>query len=265
VPDAGPDLPAALRDGVDARALATAHTESLAGRSYRWRVSREYAAGSGAFERRIVERRTVRVAAATRYLGSRSRLVSETGVTVEIPRSETFADGTTVYRRVAGPDDATASYDRWPAAVCAGGEGATLDAAESMVLRFLTVERATVTRAETAVGPGFRVVGEGAAHPLLSGVESYRVTATVTPDGTVRSLEATYVRPDEGPTGARSVAFEYDGVDATTVDPPWWYDEARRATGTAASDGTPPTPTCGGVDCEQFPGGEAVGEGRCVG
>ena len=51
------------------------------------------------------------------------------------------------------------------------------------------------------------------------------------------------------------------------VDPSWWYDEARRATETGRENGPTPTggPDCGGVGCEEFPGGEAVGKGRCVG
>ena len=83
---------------------ATAHAD----RSYRWRVSREYAAGAGEFERR-----TVRVAA-------------------------------------------TAAYARSDAIVCAGGESPPLDSAESMILRFLTVENASVTRATIATGGSYR-------------------------------------------------------------------------------------------------------------
>lgn len=93
------------------------------------------------------------------------------------------------------------------------------------------------------------------------------MTALVTSAGTVRSIEVSHVRPDEGATGARTVRFGDDRVGDMAVDPSWWYDEARRATETGRENGPTPTggPDCGGVGCEEFPGGEAVGKGRCVG
>jgi hypothetical protein len=51
---------------------------------------------------------------------------------------------------------------------------------------------------------------------------NYSVRATLRPDGFVRSLEASYVRPHDGGRTNVTVTVEHTDLDATTVDPPDW-------------------------------------------
>lgn len=284
--DPEPERPAALRDGLDVRALAQGHATELAGRSYQWRVYLERPDESDA-DRRVVDARTVSVEGPTRYRSATSRTLLDTGVGVRITTEETYANGERAYTRVRNRRLETVRYEARDAVVCAGGEGPALDAAESAIVRYLSVRTAEVTAEQTRDGLRFRVRGRDTTHPSLSGVRDYRVEALVTPEGVVEELTATYVRPTGEGVSFETAGFAYATFDGTEVSPPRWYAQAQTATeglglpatvrigDVGAPDGTV-TPTaadssrlpplgCGGFDCDSFPGGEAVGEGRCEG
>ncbi|MFC7226437.1 hypothetical protein N0B31_03400 [Salinirubellus salinus] len=288
--DAPSDAPAALREGLDVRALARGHAAALAGRPYRWRVFVDRPTGEVASGRRVVDALTVSVAGPTRYRSQRSETVLQSGVGVRITRTETYADGETAYTRVRNRRLDTVRYEARRVAVCAGGEGPPLDAAESVIVRYLAVRNASVTFESTRTGPRYRIVDHEATHPSLSGVRNYRVEALVTPEGVVREVEATYDPETQHGTATVTAGFAYAGVDTTTVTPPRWAPQAQAVTagldlpatvpvgtptetpthGAGETDvrgtGTPiPALDCGGLDCETFPGGEAVGQGRCAG
>jgi len=290
--DTPPDVPRTLRGGVDAEALAQGHADALAGRSYRWRLSLERPVGETGSERRVVEATTVSVAAPTTFRSQRSETILDTGFGIRITRAETYADGERAYTRVRNRRLDTVRYEARRVGRCAGGEGPTLDAAESAIVRYLSVAESTVSFEQTRTGPRFRVTGREATHPSLASVSGYRVEALVTPDGVVREVEATYDRPTPNGTESVTAGFAYATIDRTEVSPPSWLGRARAATagldlpatvpvgtptvtatpGGSTPVGTTATPTspidtrgCGGFDCEPFPGGEAVGAGRCAG
>jgi hypothetical protein len=286
--DTPPDVPRTIGGGVDAETLAQGHADALTGRSYRWRIYLERPVGEAGAERRVVEATTVSVAAPTTFRSQRSETILDTGFGIRITRTETYADGERAYTRVRNRRLDTVRYEASRVALCPGDEGPTLDAAESAIVRYLSVAESTVTFEQTRSGPRFRVTGRDATHPSLSGVSDYRVEALVTPDGVVREVEATYDRPTPNGTESVTAGFAYATIDRTEVSPPSWLGRARAATaglnlpatvpvGTPAvtatpGGGTPTTPTspihtggCGGFDCEPFPGGEAVSEGRCAG
>jgi hypothetical protein len=288
--DTPPDIPRTLRGGVDAEALAQGHAGALVGRSYRWRLYLERPVGEAGAERRVVEATTVSVAAPTTFRSQRSETILDTGFGIRITRAETYADGERAYTRVRNRRLDTVRYEASRVALCAGGEGPTLDAAESAIVRYLSVAESTVTFEQTRTGPRFRVTGRDATHPSLAGVSDYRVEALVTTDGVVREVDATYDRPTENGTESVTAGFAYATIDRTEVSPPSWLGRARAATagldlpatvpvgtptatpGPVAPSGSTTTPTspiptggCGGFDCEPFPGSEAVGAGRCAG
>lgn len=292
--DPTPVRPPALRDGLDVRALAQGHADALAGESYRWRVYVERPDRTADSDRRVVDATTVHVESPTRYRSARSRTVLDTGIGVRITLVETYANGERAYTRVRNRRLETVGYEAREARLCAGGEGPTLDAAESAIVQYLSVREADVTAEQTRAGPRFRVRGRDATHPSLSGVRDYRVEALVTPDGVVTAVTATYVRPTGGGVAFETAGFEYTTFDAPAVTPPRWYTRAQVATeglalpatvavggangteaatgdGTESARSTPAvvgavsTGGCGGFDCETFPGGEAVGAGRCEG
>jgi hypothetical protein len=219
----------------------------------------------------------VAVAFPTRCLSERSRSIAETSGVIRQRLGVSYADGERVVTRTH--EGGQVHYASRPVRVCAGGEATPLDVAESAIVRYLTVRASNVYPVGTAYGFRFRVVGRDATHPSLDGITDYRMTAAVTPRGAIEELTARYDVPMGNGTRSVVIGFEYGPLDLAMVGPPGWHDDARAAlvseesgvsanTMTETADGAVTVPPvvggvgCGGFDCEQFPGGEAVGVER---
>ncbi|MEF8841042.1 MAG: hypothetical protein V5A62_05390 [Haloarculaceae archaeon] len=243
------EVPAPLAGGTpDATALARAHAESLARRSYRLdtyvsrSVGDEPGEPGGSIQNRL-DRRSYRVQSGGTYRASRVLLVVGSGPASRLPRWDAYADGEAEYRRVVGSEGT--AYERRPLAPAAlpPHRGRTV----AMVIRYLDVRETTVERVVTERGPRVHVVGRDPRAAGLGNVSSYRVEALLTGTGRVERLEATYVTADGVSVRA---GFGVRDVGSVRVDPPGWYDEARAETGgsgpVASVSGGTTTPTSGG-------------------
>jgi hypothetical protein len=245
-PVVSPPEPIRGTDGVDARALAGRHAETLSRVNYTWTVSRN--ASAPELEQWAVDVAVVRVAGPTRYRAQRATVYRRPGLAIRLPESETYADGERVYVRdeeLTSPE----AYTSRPALTCAGGEGVHADAAEGLIARYLAVENATVERVETDDGVRFAVAGRGSR--TLGTVEDYRVEASVTGAGRVERLRATW---REGEAGPVTVEFAYRRVGTTVAPPPFWYATALEgATAGGPREGCrascAPVPGLGGGPC----------------
>jgi hypothetical protein len=143
---------------------------------------------------------------------------NEGGTTVVV-REETYRAGLAGYtRRIRGN---CTTYDRHaPPRLYA-----VVVRAEEDVHRFLAIENATV---ESLPESRVRIRGTGPTHSSLANVSFYTVTATVTADGLMRSLRASYLvyTAEEGRNFVR-YTFRYSDVGSTTIEPPDWIDAAR--------------------------------------
>jgi len=199
-------------DGVDRpERLAEAHADAVADRSYAWTLEeRRYT------DRTVgVERVSVRRAGPARYNGSVLREFRRREGAVD-RRTLVYADGEHRYSRTV--ENGTASVRREPARRV-GDEGVYEATAERLVVRYLAVGNATVTRTERDGETLFRLVGRTTGRVSASG---YRVVALVTPAGLVRELRASY-EPRRGPVRAVELRWRYGGLGRTTVSAPAWY------------------------------------------
>lgn len=238
VPGADPAsaaYPDGLRPGgIDPAAAARGHRQAVANGSYVLTYTRRTVERSdnGTVERRSVTRE-FRVVDARRYA---ERLRSGPDGRL---RSAVFADGAFRYERVG---DTGAVFVRRPAS----GRDPTALLTGSLVGQFLargtaTVERRSVdgrpatvvTVRNVTAGPGSRLAGTA--------------TVVVRPDGLVERLNATLTRPTDDGSLVRVVRFGYERRPGLSVEPPAWYDAARRETGA----GGPGTRVPGGVGIER--------------
>ncbi len=219
-------VPGLAADGVaNLTALAAAHERGLAAGSFTAWVDRYYTRTDGTRVQRDVD---VAVTA------DRSLTV----VTVEDDGGQTTV--------LAVYDDGEARYAAEPAAdryrrldpgesVEFGVPGPTTLRRE-VVARYLSTPTTRVSGAVTRDDEtAYRVVGTGPPSvPALDGVRNYSVVALVDERGVVRELTARYVPAGDDATPVR---FEvtFDRLDATRVEPPFWY--LRRF----ADDATPTT------------------------
>lgn len=217
------DYPPGLSsDGVaSADRLAKVHSFVLAGHSYRWTITyRETVAG----ETRGYLRETVAVENATVYRST----VEENGAmrsgTLLVGDRSTYADGETRYDRIE--ENGTARYRSQSLDARPHDTPQFFERPYRLVEWYLSVQESQVVRTEERDGTTvFLVRGVGDTWPRTTNVTT---TAVVDEYGVVRELRRTHQPPDTAAVVV--VTFRLEGIDDTTVTPPPWLGEARRAT-----------------------------------
>jgi hypothetical protein len=214
-----PDHPATLPPGVapggvtDEVDLARAHARALEGRSYRVTlVHRETVDGRPA----AVRRETVRVANATRYVSTVEGFGDLRREPLVVRDAAAYVNGSLRAERGTGVDGSS-----FGAAFSAGVGGDPADRVATYVRWFLSVEESRVVDAVERDGRRlYWLVLDGDSYP---GVENTTGTALVDGTGLVHEVRRSYDYPSEDGVGA-TVTVRYDRLDATTVEPPAWYD-----------------------------------------
>lgn len=264
-------------DGVrDASALASAHRQAVANRSYQlllrghgdvrsvrpWPPGVYLYAGAprwASLRQRIsVERPTVYRSRLTGLHGNDSG-----GDMVVV---DDYADGRAVYRRYGG--NATPKFVR-----VTNRDDLVGYAASEYLIRFLSTSE---TRVERLNENWFRIVATGNPFSISDPIRSYRAVAVVSRSGFVSRLSVSYERPvpsersDSDTPGniwqGRSLAdpparetefsFEYSDVNRTEVPRPPWYEAARSAVGAGAHPA--------GLEVSRGPDGNVSGSVRPV-
>lgn len=220
---------------VSAETLAAAHADAVAGRSYQLLVRQSgtdvWAGWNHAHQRAEVANQTNYRYSVTGYRSTGE----ENG---ELVQYSMYADGTHNY--VFAGDGENRSFVRYAVGTDEDGHGPFENRAASAVERYLDATRTNVTRDDRSVRP-YRIVATGTPESVddPENVTDYRAEAHVGADGFVSLLTVAYeIRTDDG---VETVSFrmEYVNMDVQTVRTPWWYDEARNATG--GTDRTPVT------------------------
>lgn len=217
IPVANASLPPGVHGNgtVDLAVLGGAHRDLLANRSYTYRFeSTVFATGSSSREdaERGASRITLRAESGTRYL-----LRIDTGGD-SVPRT-LYADGQSGY----GWDGTDSAVDRIgePAAVDELG----LQQGESMfgfggAQLFLPDEDVRVTPVERNGETLFRIAVSAIPDGWMElEYERYSLTASVTPDGLIRSVVLEY-RPTRDRTRTHRVTYRFTDVGNTTVSEP---------------------------------------------
>ncbi|WP_436925897.1 hypothetical protein [Halosimplex amylolyticum] len=208
----------------DVDALVTAHRAATAGRSYVWRERRGTTTRSNGtvplFDRTVAK---VESATVYRVWTGDERVRLRTGLT-NVANYTEYADGTdriVRYRYVGWRDfehqrrhpiDATAHRHI--------GVSAT-----QAIERYLAVESARVAAVGVDDRRHYEIVGRNWTRPVGDRVTNYTVTAVVSTDGFVRSLDVSYTVHSLGHPRRVRYAFAYERVGNTTVDPPVWDTE----------------------------------------
>jgi hypothetical protein len=213
---------------VDVDALAAAHARHVTGRSYVWTVRRRErvvqtrpALSGGRSASRPgppVSRthREVRVErpAVYRVVETRSRRIESVPPSV----TEVYADGERRFVRLGGGAGTETSVR--PAADLPRGWGVhALRAARLLRGTLADTGRSSVSWNGSARAP-VRLAVRGRA-----GDAEFRARAGIEPSGFVRSFRAWWIDPAAGLWHV--VAFRYDRVDRTAVEPPAWYEDGR--------------------------------------
>jgi len=243
--------PGLTRTGVtDVDALVAAHRRVTANRSFVWveRRGRVFGdSGDIATASVAVRNRTVaHVESPTVYrVWTRQNSVRLGSESVGVASYSAYADGQTRHVRYTldarasdGDIGASGTEDRYRTldAVSVHESDHVGGAATGGIRNFLAVENATVSVTRVDGRTYYRV--RSRQPPLASSgqIRNYTVTATVSPDGFVRSLDVSFVWATAPPRKVR-YAFAYGDVDETTVDPPAWYrNQSTTGTGPGADD-----------------------------
>ncbi|APW98732.1 hypothetical protein CHINAEXTREME_13485 [Halobiforma lacisalsi AJ5] len=137
--------------------------------------------------------------------------------------AERYGDGE--YEYVVVEDDGGRSYERRPLAADANPTRHSARIGADLVETHLIDPDADVTTALADGIVGYRVNATEPPAPLANTTDGYRATAFVAQTGVVLELEVTY---HHYPTGADvRIAFRYEDVGETVVEPPAWYDAAK--------------------------------------
>ena len=221
--------PGVSTESVDAGVLADAHAAAMAGRSYRL-ITRQSGTDtldgsrrwSGAWQHAVVADNRTWLYAVVGYddTPNGTRLVQYTA----------YADGEYVYRRAdvnEGP-----RYDR---GTTDEGDDFHTDRARQAIQLYLTATRVEVDRPSWRPDL-FRVVATGQPTAVDGVVSNYTATAFVSREGFVSELTVEFTQHEGDEAEDVRFRFEYAAVDETEVNPPVWYDEARAATATNATD-----------------------------
>ena len=207
---------------VDLEALVAAHRAATANRSYVWREFRGTSAHvNGSIP--IQDRTVAEVESRSRYhlRSGDQRVRLRSGLTNVANYSE-YADGTvrTIRFRFVG----RTSYERRHTHPTDPNDHRLVGAsATSAIRQYLALSNVTVSAVRLDDRPYYLVVGRN--WPAFTGetVHNGTITAIVSPDGFVRSLEAVYTVRSVGQPRRVRYGFTYEQVDNTTVEPPDWY------------------------------------------
>lgn len=243
---------------VDVSALADAHAETVAGRSYRLVVRQsgtrrwDGRRWRGVWNHAEVENPRHFHYTATGYVENRTADASgATNATEgasaddgdELVQYAAYADGELVYVMNELRDE---TFYRYPVSIDGDGHGVFERRASFAIERYLNAPRTTVTRERNA--RYFDVVATGTPEnvPDSDRISDYRAEALVGSNGFVSRLIVSYELAVGNETREVSYRMEYAAVDEVDVSRPVWYDRAVAATepggpvanGTAGSYGT---------------------------
>jgi hypothetical protein len=96
-------------------------------------------------------------------------------------------------------------------------------AATGSIRTFLSMDNATVYVTRDGDRPRYRIVGHETPIPNARGAANYTVTAEISADGFVRSLDVNFVYNPGGIPRRVRYTFAYEDVNETTVEPPPWH------------------------------------------
>lgn len=223
------------RGGINVRALTRAHAEALADRSYRWVLAFNASDRRGSTVTRELLRREVRVQNATVYVDDVRRIERRSDGETVRTRRVTYADGNVRYVKHVNRSGTT--YTAARIAPAATRQDWFVALVRAYIGQFLSVSGATVTGtpADRDGRTLYRVVttddpyGVGSPYGIQD-VANYTATAYIDSDGLVHELRVEYDVPEDDGAEHVSVAFRYEAVGRTTVEPPAWYGTARNAT-----------------------------------
>jgi len=226
-PEQWPVAPGVSGDGVDnVTALVAAHRAATANQSYVWRERRGVTTDQNGTVP-VVDQTVARVESGSTYyfwtVDERIRLQS--GLRTVANYSE-YVDGTVQanrYKFAGGP-----TYERQQFDPASPSEHRHVGlSATSAIRQYLDVENATVSAVRIDGRRHYRIVAGDWPGFATESVSDGTITAVVSPDGFVRSLEAAYSIYSADESRHVRYAFTYERVGNTTVDPPDWYDAAE--------------------------------------
>jgi hypothetical protein len=232
-PDNESIAPGLTRTGVtDVDALVAAHRTATADRSFVWVERRGRVFGesrvSATAPVALRNRTVARVESPTVYrVRTRRNTVRLGPESVDVASYSAYADGRDRHVQYTPGDGGAggrpAERYRTLDAVSVHESEHVGGAATSAIRNFLSVENATVSA--TRVGGRTRYLIRSHQPPLAGSrqIRNYTVTATVSPDGFVRSLDVSFVWVTSALPRKVRYAFAFEDVDETTVDPPAWY------------------------------------------
>lgn len=212
--------------------LASAHERIASNRSYVWRDRKATKSRSETTEASTSVRQELRVENHRRYsYWTDTRRVESGSGTRFLGNFTAFADGEARYERYQQFGERNLTYNRSPVVNLSDHSDAD---ATSAIRRYLDVPSATVAESVMDGRLYYRVVGHRDSVPWVANASHYRVTALVSSEGFVRSLNATYVVVE--PDRHRRVTYEYQygHVGQTTVERPEWVS-SRWSTATASN------------------------------
>lgn len=212
----------------DPDALADAHVEAIHGRSYVWRMEEFRSTRRDSSVANANRSKTLRVEDERRYrYGTDRRELGRHGDDRYQFNFTEYAEGDRSYRRYYELGATRPTFEDSAAANASHVYGGH---ATGRITLFLDLPEATVVERERDGQRYYRVTGDLDAIPAVGGVTNGSVTATVTPEGFVRTLDATYRRAVRNRTQRVTYSYAYENVGNTTVERPAWVAPAPTAT-----------------------------------
>ncbi|MFB6309205.1 MAG: hypothetical protein ABEH35_07735 [Haloarculaceae archaeon] len=220
----------------NASAIAAAHRRALRDRPYVWEEQRESATASSDDPRRWNVVRTVTVENATRFHERITRTLHREGGQSRLLREQSafVASGTNYEQLNTYSDDP----QYWSHPTNQTGRQFVAESGR-IVRRFLSVEQSNVTVVEDDGERQYLVRGHNLDTDATYPVFNYRVRATISESGLVRSMTATFGVGNAGPTREFRYHFEVRNVGSATVNEPLWVPTVRaqaNATGGEAGE-----------------------------
>lgn len=218
--------PSGLAPGVTASgvrsvdALAAAHKQFIVGRSYVWhqgltvRESKNESTGSPTTSK------VLRVESQERFSYRADHItVHRNGGTQILINYRAFADGKHLYVSFLPLFGADRTYRR---SLVIGSRTRFTKPAINAIRRYLDVQNATVSVVLVHDQRYYRIVSHRDSLPWLVNAENYTVTATLSPDGFVRSIRATYTVVIDEDRTYYTYSYEYEQLGNVTVERPEW-------------------------------------------
>ncbi|WP_459194344.1 hypothetical protein [Halosimplex sp. J119] len=223
-PERWPVAPGLTGSGIaDVDALVAAHRAATTNRSYVWRERRGSTTRQNGsvplFDRTVAH---VESSSVYRVWSGEQTILLRSG-TASVANYSEYADGTElfVHYRYVGRNDSELQRRH---AIHANAHQRIGLRATDAIENYLDVESATVAAVSVDGRRQYEVVGRNRTTPAGDRRTNYTVVAVVSPEGFVRSLDATYTTRSAGEPRRVRYAFTYENVGETTVDPPAWYD-----------------------------------------